>query len=84
MPLCIDDPETERLARTLVERTGESITVAIRRALEDRLRCIASAEEAPALLEELATIRNRVAALPILDLRSADQILGYDEAGLPR
>jgi antitoxin VapB len=84
MPLCIDDPETERLARILVERTGDSITVAIRRALEDRLRCIAGAEEAPALLEELATIRNRVAALPILDRRSADKILGYDEAGLPR
>jgi antitoxin VapB len=84
MPLCIDDPETERLARTLVERTGESITVAIRRALEDRLRCIASAEEAPTLLEELATIRNRVAVLPILDRRSADKILGYDEPGLPR
>ncbi|WP_035696918.1 type II toxin-antitoxin system VapB family antitoxin, partial [Bradyrhizobium liaoningense] len=38
MALSIKDPETEKLARTLAERTGETITVATRRAIEDRLR----------------------------------------------
>jgi len=38
MPLSIKDPETERLARELAQRTGESITVAIRKALQERLR----------------------------------------------
>jgi antitoxin VapB len=42
MALSIKDPETERLARTLAERTGESITLATRRALEERLRRVGS------------------------------------------
>jgi antitoxin VapB len=84
MPLSIKDPETESLARELARRTGESITEATRRALEDRLRRVAGARRAPLLLEELASIRKRVAALPILDRRSPDEILDYDETGLPR
>ena len=38
MALSIKDRETERLARALAERTGESLTLATRRALEERLR----------------------------------------------
>lgn len=84
MALSIKDPETETLARELARRTGESITEATRRALEDRLRRVNGARKAPMLLEDLAAIRKRVAALPVLDRRSPDEILGYDEAGLPR
>ncbi|MGO4124358.1 type II toxin-antitoxin system VapB family antitoxin [Inquilinus sp. YAF38] len=84
MALSIKDPETETLARELARRTGESITEATRRALEDRLRRVVGAKKAPLLLEEMAVIRKRVAALPILDRRSPDEILGYDEDGLPR
>ena len=40
MALSIKDPETERLARALAKRTGESLTIATRRALEERLRRI--------------------------------------------
>ncbi|WP_342241430.1 type II toxin-antitoxin system VapB family antitoxin [Inquilinus sp. OTU3971] len=83
MALSIKDPETEMLARALAQRTGESITEAIRRALEDRLRRVASAQKAPVLLEDLAAIRKRVAALPVLDRHSPDEILGYDEHGRP-
>jgi antitoxin VapB len=32
-------------------------------------------------MEEIA---QRVATLPVLDPRSADEILGYDERGLPK
>jgi len=84
MALSIKDPETETLARELARRTGESITEATRRALEDRLRRVVGARKAPLLLEELAAIRKRVAALPVMDRRSPDEILGYDEDGLPR
>lgn len=38
MVLSIKDPETERLARALADQSGETITLAIRRALEERLR----------------------------------------------
>jgi antitoxin VapB len=38
--LNIKDEQTDRLARELAELTGESITVATRRAIEDRLRSV--------------------------------------------
>ncbi|CAN7422602.1 type II toxin-antitoxin system VapB family antitoxin [Pararhizobium sp. LjRoot238] len=82
MALSIKDPETERLAKTLAEKTGETITMATRRALEDRLRRLGNMARRDALLEDLAASRRRFAALPVLDHRSADEILGYDENGL--
>jgi len=38
MALNIRDPETERLARDLARLTGENITTATMRAIEERLR----------------------------------------------
>lgn len=35
------------------------------------------------LCDELAAIRRRCAALPALDDRSAEEIVGYDDRGLP-
>jgi antitoxin VapB len=84
MALSIKDPQTERLARKLAERTGETITVATRRALEERLRRVGSDTRKAALLEDLAAIRRRWSALPVLNKRSADEIIDYDETGLPR
>ena len=84
MPLSIKDPETERLARDLAQRTGESITVATKKALEERLRRVAGGRRKAMLLEDLAAIRRRCAALPVLDRREPDAIIGYDEHGLPR
>lgn len=83
MALSIKDPETERLARALAERTGESITAATRKALEERLRRVGSDARKSALLEDLAASRRRWSAMPVVDPRSADEIIGYDEAGLP-
>ena len=84
MALSIKDPETERLARSLADRTGESLTLATRRALEERLRRVSNATRKDALLEDLAASRRRWSSLPVLDDRKADDILGYDENGLPR
>jgi antitoxin VapB len=83
MALSIKDPETERLARALAERTGETLTIATR-ALEERLRRLGSGARRAALLEDLAAIRRRWSALPVLDRRGADAIVGYDDNGLPR
>ncbi|MBV8313642.1 MAG: type II toxin-antitoxin system VapB family antitoxin [Planctomycetaceae bacterium] len=82
MALSIKDPETERLARILAERTGETLTVATRRALEERLRRLGQATRKPALLDDLRAIRRRWSAIPVLDRRSAEEIIGYDENGL--
>jgi antitoxin VapB len=83
LALSIKDPETEALARRLARRTGESLTVATRKALEERLRRVGYEDGKPALREELSAIRLRVKALPVLDARSAEDILGYDRDGLP-
>lgn len=84
MPISLKDPETDRLARELARVTGESLTQAIRRAVEERLRRVTGRRRATALRSEILRIQERIARLPLLDDRSDDEILGYDEAGVPR
>ena len=84
MALSIKDPETGRLARNLAQLTGESITTATKRAIEERLRRVGGHSRKAALLEDLADIRRRWSALPVLDDRAPEDMLGYDEHGLPR
>lgn len=83
MALSIKDPETERLARTLAARTGETITIATRRALEERLKKMGSQAKKAALLEDMEAMQRRLSTLPVLDDRSPDEIIGYDENGVP-
>ncbi len=84
MALTITDPETERLARLIAEQTGEPVSAAIERALRERLDRLPPKNSGPVSMERLLEIADRVAALPVLDNRSEDEILGYDENGLPR
>ena len=83
MALSIKDRETELLARRLAERTGETITVATKRALEERLRRTGSDARKAALLEDMEAMQRRLSALPVLDNRTPDEIVGYDENGVP-
>jgi antitoxin VapB len=83
--LSIKDPETERLGRELAKRTGETLTIATRRALAERLSRIGGpCVRRPALLEDLAASRRRWSMMRVLDSRSPDEIIGYNESGLPR
>jgi antitoxin VapB len=84
MALSIKHPEADRLARELAAATGETLTDAIINALRERLRRQRGRVRGPRLRDEIRAIRRRCAALPILDDRSADEILGYDEHGVPR
>jgi antitoxin VapB len=84
MALSIKDPVTERLARDLARQTGENITTATRRALEERLQRVSGRPRQKLLLDSLAEIRRRWAAMPQIDKRIADEIIDYDENGLPR
>jgi antitoxin VapB len=85
MALSIRDPETDRLARELSRRTGETMTQAIRTALEERLARVDRSREAEIERRRQAinAIVERSRGLPILDSRSEDEILGYDEHGIP-
>jgi antitoxin VapB len=82
MALSIKDPEADRLARELAKRTGESLTQAVVVALRERLARETGRTSAVSLRDELAAIRRRCAALPLVDSRTAEQILEYDEHGL--
>jgi antitoxin VapB len=84
MALSIKHPEADRLARLLAERTGESLTDAVLTALRERLDREQARSDAAQILEELRAIRARMARYPVLDDRSPDEILGYDEHGIPR
>ena len=84
MPLSIKNERTERLARQVAGETGESLTQAIEKALEERWQRLKAGRRSNILTSQLEDIVRRVHALPVLDSRSAEEILGYDEHGLPR
>lgn len=82
MALNIKDPVTDRLARELAELTGESITDALKRAVEERLVVVrrAAARTKPDLRE----IIERGRARATIDERTEDEILGYGSDGIPQ
>ena len=78
------DAETDALARQVASLTGETLTEAVRGALKERLRFEQLKRgERPWDDAAIQAIINHCAALPVLDGRSDDEILGYDEHGLP-
>lgn len=83
MPLNTKDRATGQSVRELAGPTGETVTTAVRRAAEDRLHRVRQARPGGSLAAELLEIGRRDAALPDLDPRTPDEILGYDEHGLP-
>ncbi len=84
MSLNIKSEEAHRLAAELAALTGESLTKAVTEALRERLeRERRRRRDREAVAERLMAIGRRYAALPDRDTRSPDEILGYDEWGLP-
>jgi antitoxin VapB len=83
MPISIKNPETEQLARLLAKETGETITEVIKQSLQDRLERVRGRRRASSLEEQVADILQRVDALPVISTASEDEILGYDENGIP-
>lgn len=83
MALSIKHPEVEKLARTLANKMGENITEAVLKALRERLLREEARLQPLQLKDELLTISKRCASLPDLDYRSPEEILGYDQHGLP-
>jgi antitoxin VapB len=83
MALSIRNPDVARLAREVARETGENMTEAILCALEERLERLSTRPPAPSLAERLDRIQTRVAELPVLDPRTPDEILGYNDTGLP-
>lgn len=84
MALSIKDTEADALARELAKATGESLTEAVTVALRERLLRVRGRRRGSALLDDIREIQEMVARAPILDDRTAEEIIGYDEHGLPR
>jgi antitoxin VapB len=83
MALNIKNAQADELARALAARTGQSITDAVVNALREQLKRETGRSLTPRLTEELRAISDRCAALPDYDKRSPEEIIGFDEHGLP-
>ncbi len=78
--LNIKNPEASRLARKLAKLTGESITVAVRVALQERLKLVLQREAKLAAIRKIAMQGRKMFKGPFVDHAE----LLYDEKGLPK
>lgn len=84
MALNIRNKTADELATSLARVTGESKTEAVIQALRERLERQQRPRRKRSLADELNEIAQHCATLPRLTDATADEILGYDETGLPR
>jgi len=91
MALNIKDRETEEVVRQLAKRTGRSITETVKQAAAAELQRMDADHEARvakmtpeqlAKLRRIEAICKEAAALPVVDNRTPDEIIGYDENGI--
>lgn len=86
MFLNIKDETAYNLAKKIARHTGQSLTGAVREALAEKLERTekARAKNRAALSAELNRLALHCASLlNPADKRTADEIIGYDERGLP-
>ena len=81
MALSIRNKKAEDLARMVAKTTGESLTDAILHSLEDRFARLQGRAMEQNLAEQIMGIGRRCSAIPDLDSRPADEILGYRQDG---
>jgi antitoxin VapB len=81
--------DIERLVRLLARATGKAPDEVVKEAIEERARAaglsVAGGRRPPEEIKRsLNEIVDRIAKLPVLDRRTADEIIGYDELGVSR
>jgi antitoxin VapB len=78
----IRSTKIDRLIEQLSQVTGEDVETALARAIEERLSRVVSGEptDRKAAMNAFFECASR---MPVLDSRSADEIMGYDGLGLP-
>jgi antitoxin VapB len=71
------------LASQLAELKGESLTEAVVKSLQERLdrEWLKPKDD---IVQRLLAIGERLASAPTCDDRTPDEIIGYDEYGVPR
>jgi antitoxin VapB len=83
MALSIKSDEADQLARQLATENGETLTEAVLIALRERLDR-EHARHAASMRARLARLAADVAAMRVADNRAPEEIVGYDDTGLPR
>jgi antitoxin VapB len=86
MGVIIKKPAAERKIRKLAKRTGETLTEAVERAVDERLARLPQVRKGGHIdRKKLTQILTYFNSLPNAneDL-SDDEIIGYDQRGLPR
>lgn len=81
MSLTITDPKVERAVAELAQQTGLSVEDALYDAVSAKLDQNGAVKK-KIDWEKVREIQDRVAALPVLDDRTPEEML-YDENGLP-
>lgn len=84
MAIVIEDVQIERLAQTIASAEGLSVAEVVRESLLSLAGQRGVEAARPALRERLAALAREVDAVPArtpADMRSDDEILGYDEHG---
>jgi antitoxin VapB len=82
LSVLIKDPYTDRVIRELASRTGETMTDAVKIAAEERLARL-SPKAGRIDMEKLEKLLSEIRAYRVDDPRTNDEIIGYDENGLP-
>jgi len=82
MALSIKTDEADQLARELAAATHESLTEAVTVALRERLERV-HARQRIDVVARLERLTVEYTGLPVHDARTAEEILGYDDHGLP-
>jgi antitoxin VapB len=81
MGINVKNDAVEAAIRRLAAERRVDLTEAIRLAVEAELERGSQAKHGR--LRRMRAVADRVAALPLLDQRGDEEILGYDESGLP-
>lgn len=81
--LNIKNAEAYELATELASLTGASLTTVVVEALKEKLERDRRSVGRDAYIQRLLAHGERYRALPDRDTRSAEEVVGYDENGLP-
>jgi antitoxin VapB len=80
-------PETEQLARLVAVKSGQTPEDVVRDAVAQQAQSFGVLPERQARRIDLAKVEavlRRSANRPVLDPRAPDEIIGYDEFGIPK
>ena len=81
--LNLKDPETRALAEKVARLHHTTLNGAVKTALQEKLARDATKNSAEERYAKMMAIVDEVRAFPIVDHRTAEDILGYAENGLP-